>query len=511
MMDIFLPGNKHHYMEDKIMRKICSRFLYAVLCSILIFGCMGTKAMGEQDTHTFTEGYFKNCSFEIRTLHGFSFPQLLSYEFHSYDEGSSADDYYWSSFIKEYSQSSIALVNRFVMEDEDALEEYKRVYNQEELLDEEIIQIDGHMAYLSIKRWTRPNDKQVLLEGHILYYRNNYWFEMDLFSPRTEKKDWDKIPKITIKDLKEFAKYISYDESSSTITAKSGSFSVKAKDNQTILSAGKSLPLSTEYDNPNCIQEFDSAHSHFWMGYGYKKNQQDEFTWSVIDLDTGNESKDVTIDKNNTIIANKRIDRILNIEIRAKSKRFTSTASYHLTVIPVVKAITTDPKEIVFYEGTNNSATAKVILEPSSVPLSGITWTATNAHIINIESNENDGTAVITPIKAGKTAITVKEPGGKSTKLTVTVVVPVETVELTVKGTVKAGSKVNIIANLVPKKVGNKTVQWSLDVGEDIATINNKGQLIINKSAPSGTKITVTCTALGAPSPITGTIIIEVP
>ena len=54
-------------------------------------------------------------------------------------------------------------------------------------------------------------------------------------------------------------------------------------------------------------------------------------------------------------------------------------------------------------------------------------------------------------------------------------------------------------------------VQWSLDVGEDIATINEKGQLTISKTAPSGTKITVTCTALGAPTPVTASTVIEIP
>jgi hypothetical protein len=48
-------------------------------------------------------------------------------------------------------------------------------------------------------------------------------------------------------------------------------------------------------------------------------------------------------------------------------------------------------------------------------------------------------------------------------------------------------------------------------VGEDIATINEKGQLTIGKEVASGTKITVTCTALGAPTPVIATTVIEIP
>lgn len=130
---------------------------------------------------------------------------------------------------------------------------------------------------------------------------------------------------------------------------------------------------------------------------------------------------------------------------------------------------------------------------------------------MNIEPNEKDGTAVITPATAWKTTITVKEPGGKNAKLTVNVVAPVDSVELKVNGKPKAGGRVNTAAALAPKNVGNKAVQWSLDVGEDIATINEKGQLTIGKEVVSGTKITVTCMALGAPAPVTASTVIEVP
>ena len=62
---------------------------------------------------------------------------------------------------------------------------------------------------------------------------------------------------------------------------------------------------------------------------------------------------------------------------------------------------------------------------------------------------------------------------------------------------------------IVPKQAGNKNVEWSLDVGEDIATVS-KGKVKIAKDAPVGTVITVTCTALGAPEPVVRTVQIEV-
>lgn len=175
-----------------------------------------------------------------------------------------------------------------------------------------------------------------------------------------------------------------------------------------------------------------------------------------------------------------------------------------------VSKVNLDPAELFFYVGTDDSQTVKASLEPASVPPIGLTWTPAKKDIVEITETE-DGVVSIKPLKAGKTDITVKEPGGKSAKLKVNVVDPVESVELAVKGNAKAGGKVNITATLAPKTAGNKTVEYSLDVGEDIATINNKGQLSISKNALSGTKITVTCTALGAPVPVTASVVVEVP
>ena len=85
----------------------------------------------------------------------------------------------------------------------------------------------------------------------------------------------------------------------------------------------------------------------------------------------------------------------------------------------------------------------------------------------------------------GKTTVTVTEPGGKKAKLNVSVVDPAEGVELSVKGKKTPGGTVTVTAKISPKSAGNKAVKWSLDVGEDVATINSKGQIKISKKAES--------------------------
>ena len=333
--------------------------------------------------------------------------------------------------------------------------------------------------------------------GYIIYIRNNrrltitvgsdfYW--VVLGGGRT-------INPISISDLKELASKLSYDESLAPFTAAKATFTICTKDGVNVVSAGKNLQMAAVFDNPEMIN---------------KKAKNDGVTWSVFNAQTGDIIPAATINANGQLRIDKNLDEPVLLQVKAISTEFGTEASYMITAMPVVSAVTLDPAQLFFYVGMEDPQTVKASLEPASVPPVGLTWTPAKKDIVEITAIE-DGTVSIKPLKAGKTDIAVKEPGGKNAKLTVNVVAPVESVELKVNGKPKAGGKVNIAAALAPKNVGNKAVQWSLDVGEEIATINEKGQLTIGKEVASGTKITVTCTALGAPNPVVGTIVVEVP
>ncbi len=271
--------------------------------------------------------------------------------------------------------------------------------------------------------------------------------------------------------------------------------SVSAKDGEASVSAGKSLQMIVAFDNPDLIN---------------KKNKNDEVIWSAGNAETGETVPAATIDAKGELKIDKSLEETVRLLVTGESASYGTKATAVITAIPVVKGIIADPAELFLYVGTEEPQTVKVFLEPASVPPVGLTWTPAKKDIVEI-TEVGDGAVSIKPLKAGKTDITVKEPGGKSTKVKVNVVDPVESVKLAVKGKAKADCKVNIAATLAPKTAGNKAVEYSLDVGEDIATINNKGQLSISKNVPSGTKITVTCTALGAPVPVKASVVVEVP
>ena len=105
--------------------------------------------------------------------------------------------------------------------------------------------------------------------------------------------------------------------------------------------------------------------------------------------------------------------------------------------------------------------------------------------------------------------LTATEPGGKTARVSVTVLRSVDDIILNVNGECRPGSTVTVRASIEPKILWDTPLKWSVDVGEDIATIE-RGTLKIAKGAPAGTVITVFCTAESAAEPVVKTVQIKV-
>lgn len=360
------------------------------------------------------------------------------------------------------------------------------------LIKEWITLDDGHPALLCISKHVDNNGMFDSFRGYLYYARNDRLLEVRVFSvpwmPTYNRQ-------VTIEDMKKIASKVSYDESEAPITIADGALSLSSVGEPITVTAGKNVTFTATFANPDRVN---------------KKNANDAIVWSVSKVDTGEAFEGVSIDAKGQLKVDKSLSAPVDLQVKVASELFDTSATYNITAMPVVSKVILDPAELFFYTGTEDAQTVKASLEPVTVPPVGLTWTPAKKDIVEITAIE-DGVVSIKPLKAGKTDISVKEPGGKNARLTVNVVAPVESVELKMNGAVKAGGKVKIATQLAPKNAGNKTVKWSVDVGEDIAKIDDKGQLTISKEAPSGTKITVTCTALGAPSPVVSTIVVEIP
>ena len=357
--------------------------------------------------------------------------------------------------------------------------------------EQEFIDLYGHPAGLMTYSMSDGRGGFGAYCGRIAYARNNRYLLIFVY---IMGNDAEKTTKITMNDLKALAEKIGYDEEQAPFTAAKATFTVGGKDGAVGLTAGKALQMEAVFDLQDLIN---------------RKEKNDTVNWTVRNAETGEEDPLASISEKGQLKVDKSLGAPVDLEVSATSAVYGTEAKCVIHADPIITGVTVDPVELFFYAGTDESQTAVAAPVPDTMPSTGITWTPAKEGIVEITPIE-DGKVSIKPLAAGKTAIQVAEPTGKKTKLTVNVINPVETVELTVKGTPKPGGSVAVNAALAPKDAGDKKVEWSLDVGEDIATINEKGQVKIAKETASGTVITVTCTAIGAPNPIVTTIELNV-
>ena len=374
----------------------------------------------------------------------------------------------------------------------DRMYDYGNVTSGVEDLETESIQLGEHHARAQLMKVPNPSGDYSL--GMLYYVRNNRIIRVRIFSEPQNGTAWEDLPKVTMGDLRKIAEQIVYDPSQASITVADGGISLSTKDGANVVSAGKKLTVNAAFASPEKVN---------------KKAKNDGITWSVTEAETGNAPEGITVDKKGVLTAGKQTDRVTKVEVKAESPVFHTSATYSVTVIPAMKKLAVEPAEVFFYTGTDSQVTARAVPDPETVPATGITWTPAKQGIVEIVPDEENGSAVIRPVGAGKTTIAVREPGGKNAKLAVSVVAPAEELELTVSGKTSPGSTVTVKETVLPKQAGNKAVEWSLDVEEDIATIS-KGKVKITKTAPEGAVITVTCTATGAPEPIVRTVQITV-
>lgn len=354
------------------------------------------------------------------------------------------------------------------------------------------IRIDGEPAMLYAYRGSDSGVNMYL--GQIDYIRNNTAVQMILVAGRTNNESIDNDEPVTLDYLEKVASHIHYDESRANLTYDDVRLTLETDKNAApAVVAGKKLQLKASFGNPDKVN---------------KKNGNDEILWSITDA-SGGETTAATISNKGQVTAAKNLEEPVALTVTATAGFFKLKETMEITVIPAVTALTVDPAEINLYEGSDKAETVRATVAPDTIPLNLLSWTLAKEGFAEMTAAE-DGAVSLKALKAGKTTVTVTEPGGKKAAVKVNVFVPVEDVELQVTGKQIPGGTVTVKTTISPKNAGKKDLEWSLDVGEDIATVNSKGQVKIAKTAPAGTAITVTCKALGAPEPVVKTVSFEV-
>lgn len=471
---------------------------YAFLLAVIVLICVpGVKAVG---TGVFEP--IRNEKFEMIELgKGFTIP-MLSTEDGKYENILVPRDYPYRRSrcvetlpIEFFNSAYIIEIDQFAETREAALAEYEKWNIEDDLdfeknydIEYEIIEINNYP--MMIKTSHNPGDpKRTMPEqygGNVVYARNNCLLVYTLCSLTRTGEPFENVPPITKEDLIYAAEMMEYDSSKAPITVADGEITVTSKDGENTVSGGKRIKLSAAFANPEKVN---------------RKARNDAVEWKVVDRGTHEETEYAVIDKNGNLSVNAKLPSPLELEVTASSPIFHTETAYRVNAIPALKKLTIEPANLVFYAGEDTAQSVKAVLEPETVPSAGLTWTAGKEGIFEIAAKD-DGTAEIKPLAAGKAALTVKAPDGKSAKANVSVLEPVTGFDVVLAGTPKAGATVTLKASLEPKNAGNKAVEWSVNVGEEIATINQKGQLKIAKDVEAGTIIIVTCRALGASEPI---------
>ena len=392
----------------------------------------------------------------------------------------------WKTLNDFYTDSN---PNRF----ERVLEHFDRMV----LLQEETVELEGHPALLCLFRMVEDDDYCAGILGSVLYARNDFALLVSFISFSGENG-------VSMDDLRAVARLIRYDGSNVWITAGDGEFTIRAEDGNPVAYAGKNKTLTADFAFPDQVDRKIATISN-----DPRVTRQDFIRWSLVDAETKDPVSEIPVNDQGVVRADKHLSDVRTVEITAESTIFHTKATMSLTVVPAVSGISADREELYLYAGTDTSETVRVRLNPETVPPVGIVWKAQKSGIVDTSAGD-DGTAVIRPLAPGKTAVIITEPGGKSARLNVSVVVPVEQVELALSGRPIPGGRVAVKSTLVPKAAGNKKLEWSLNVDESVASVSNKGLVTISREAAAGTKIVVTCKALGAPEPVVSSIEFEV-
>ena len=471
------------------MRKGCLRVLCLFLCMVLVLGGAISCAAADLFAGEFLENSQFENDYPIECF-GFSVPHPGNYSMWEFSLPNELKSVYLNRENKiQYAQTLMTVGNGLFgyVADDPAFQtillaglvkgnESNTNYTD---VQTEFVESDGHPVVLQTINIPGKN-----YAGLIYYTRNSMCVYIEILSVNNP---------VTMNDLKVVAGMLGYDETRAPYTAADAALTLSVQGNPTTVTAGKSVQFSSKFANSKKVNN---------------KNKNNGVTWTVRDAETGEEVEGVTITEKGRLNVDKSLAAPVDLQVKVQGVSAYTNATYNITARPIVNKINVVPAELFFYLGTE-AQTVKAALEPDTIPPVGLTWAAGNKKIEITEAEP--GTVSVNAVEAGQTKLTVKEPGGKSAVVKVNIVAPVESVELNVKGTPKAGGKLNIGATISPRNAGNKALEWSVDVGEDIATISEKGQLKIGKEVPSGTKITVTCTALGAPTPVTGSVVVEVP
>ncbi len=460
----------------------------ALLCTVFLLALCPAARAGE------TDSLFTNDTFTELPEKGFvvPLPEGEAWEGGA-DRGSmglfaeihSADPSGWIRTIRYYHRA----LDNFVAPENPAENYYDQIdFSDERDVRTETIEIDGKPVRLVTFAYDRFGEQFGAYGGILMYAREKQMLQIRVYSENPGKKETE-VPPVSMETLKLLASKIRYDLEQAPIRHSDVELTIAEETGATAVTPGKSLKLRAVFGNSEIVAQEGS----------------DEVVWEVLDERTGEESVNADISAGGTLTAHRGVEGPIRLKVRAESTVFHTKAEYSVVIVNPAEDIRLESEPLVFYAGSGASATLRAGLLPQDMLPIGLIWSASRPDVVAIEPGAN-GEAVIRPLNPGKIRVSVREPGGKSAAVKVTVLQPVKQIKLSYNKKAKPGTSVKIAAWVLPDDASSKKVTWSVNVDPSVAKIDKKGKLVISKDALVGTVILVTCESDKAPEKVISTI-----
>jgi len=179
-------------------------------------------------------------------------------------------------------------------------------------------------------------------------------------------------------------------------------------------------------------------------------------------------------------------------------------AEWTVSIMPAVKqvdildgfenVITKETVELWMSTTGDNTLQLNAVNAPEG-SAQAVTWKSSNTKYATVDEN-----GLVTAIQAGKTVTitaTAADGSGKSAKVTIKTVQPMEAVTLSGSSVAAAGKTISLSAQIYPENTTNKKLNWYIVDGDalvaknDLASISSSGKLKVGKEIEDGETITV--------------------
>ncbi len=207
-----------------------------------------------------------------------------------------------------------------------------------------------------------------------------------------------------------------------------------------------------------------------------------ELVWSSSD------SSIVTVDDKGVIKGVKA--GTATITVKTKDGKVVSTVKVTIENVPtptpmVIESVQFNEDNVSVKKG--NSLNLVVVVKPSELSSSKLTWTSSDSSVVSVDENGR-----ITGLKEGTATITVTSSNGKTATCSVTVTkdtIPVEEIVLDPTDvTLNVGETTQVTSRVVPENATNRELVWTSN-DSNIVTVDNNG--LIRAINPGTTTITV--------------------